>query len=42
MDAEGLKLSAIVINRFLDERTFQESARLARERWSPQTRWNVR
>ncbi len=32
MDAEGLKLSAIVINRFLDERTFQESARLARER----------
>jgi anion-transporting ArsA/GET3 family ATPase len=31
MDAEGLKLSAIVINRFLDERTFQESARLARE-----------
>jgi anion-transporting ArsA/GET3 family ATPase len=32
MDSEGLKLSAIVINRFLDERTFQESARLARER----------
>ena len=32
MDAEGLKLSAIVINRFLDERTFQESARPARER----------
>jgi anion-transporting ArsA/GET3 family ATPase len=31
MDAEGLKLSAIVINRFLDERTFQETARLARE-----------
>jgi anion-transporting ArsA/GET3 family ATPase len=26
MDSEGLKLSAIVINRFLDERTFQESA----------------
>ena len=24
MDCEGLKLSAIVINRFLDERTFQE------------------
>ena len=32
MDAEGLKLSVIVINRFLDERIFQESARLARER----------
>jgi anion-transporting ArsA/GET3 family ATPase len=32
MDAEGLKLSAIVINRFLDEHTFQETARLARER----------
>jgi anion-transporting ArsA/GET3 family ATPase len=28
MDAEGLKLSAIVINRFLDERTFQETARV--------------
>jgi anion-transporting ArsA/GET3 family ATPase len=27
MDSEGLKLSAIVINRFLDERTFQECAR---------------
>jgi len=26
MDSEGLKLSAIVINRFLDERTFQECA----------------
>src|SRR5260370_28434273 len=34
MDSEGLKLSAIVINRFLDERTFQESARPARERSS--------
>ena len=32
MDSEGLKLSAIVINRFLDERTFQECARPARER----------
>jgi len=32
MDSEGLKLSAIVINRFLDERIFQETARLARER----------
>ncbi len=32
MDSEGLKLSAIVINRFLDERTFQESARVAVER----------
>ena len=30
MEAEGLKLSAIVINRFLDERTFRETAR-ARE-----------
>jgi anion-transporting ArsA/GET3 family ATPase len=26
MDSEGLKLSAIVINRFLDERTFLETA----------------
>ena len=26
MDSEGLKLSAIVINRFLDERTFQAAA----------------
>jgi anion-transporting ArsA/GET3 family ATPase len=34
MDSEGLKLSAIVINRFLDERTFQETARPARERSS--------
>jgi len=32
MESEGLKLSAIVINRFLDERTFQETARLARGR----------
>jgi anion-transporting ArsA/GET3 family ATPase len=31
MDAEGLKLTAIVINRFLDERTFRETARVARE-----------
>jgi anion-transporting ArsA/GET3 family ATPase len=31
MDAEGLKLAAIVINRFLDERTFRETARVARE-----------
>lgn len=31
MDAEGLKLSAIVINRFLDERTLLETARLARD-----------
>jgi anion-transporting ArsA/GET3 family ATPase len=34
MDSEGLKLSAIVINRFLDERIFQESVRLARGRSS--------
>ena len=33
MDSEGLKLSAIVINRFLDERTFQEcAARVSCER----------
>ena len=32
MDSEGLKLSAIVINRFLDERTFQECARPAPQR----------
>src|SRR5271167_4014268 len=31
MDAEGLRLSAIVINRFLDERTFQETARVTME-----------
>ncbi len=31
MEAEGLKLAAIVINRFLDERTFRETARGARE-----------
>ena len=31
MDAEGLKLAAIVINRFLDERTFRETARVGRE-----------
>jgi len=31
MDSEGLKLAAIVINRFLDERTFRDAARLARE-----------
>lgn len=31
MESEGLKLAAIVINRFLDERTFRETARLARE-----------
>src|SRR5579862_704395 len=31
MDAEGLKLAAIVVNRFLDERTFQEAAPPARE-----------
>jgi anion-transporting ArsA/GET3 family ATPase len=31
MDAEGLRLAAIVINRFLDERTFRETARLVRE-----------
>jgi anion-transporting ArsA/GET3 family ATPase len=31
MDSEGLKLAAIVVNRFLDERTFQEAAPPARE-----------
>ncbi|MGA7870455.1 MAG: ArsA-related P-loop ATPase, partial [Candidatus Binatus sp.] len=31
MGAEGLKLAAIVVNRFLDERTFLETARVARE-----------
>jgi len=31
MKSEGLKLSAIVINRFLDEQTFRETARVARE-----------
>jgi anion-transporting ArsA/GET3 family ATPase len=31
MEAEGLKLAAIVVNRFLDERTFRETARGARE-----------
>jgi anion-transporting ArsA/GET3 family ATPase len=31
MESEGLKLSAIVINRFLDERTFRETALAVRE-----------
>ena len=31
MESEGLKLAAIVINRFLDERTFRETARMGRE-----------